>query len=246
MNRITMIVFIIIQFFAASVFAETIKVSVEPFPPLINEDKTGASITLLKEIEKVTDLKFEIIIAPYNRAKLDLKSGKTDLIGHTPHGKETQDFYAYAQDLAWSIPAVTDIYAMKKETIEPSSFAAIKVIGVPRGNKEFFSELYKIPLTKLYEGELDNLLKMLKIGRINAFIFERASSMETLKKLKIEGVSYKALEVIGASFGTRKDAQGSALKEKLDKAIKTIDVKKIYKGYETYTNMPSKGVVRLK
>lgn len=68
---------------------------------------------------------------------------------------------------------------------------------------------------------------MLKIGRIDAFIFERASSMETLKKLKIEGVSYKALEVIGASFGTRKDAQGNALKEKLDKAIKTIDVKNI-------------------
>lgn len=60
MNRITMIVFIIIQFFVTSVFAETIKVSVEPFPPLINEDKTGASITLLKEIEKVTDLKFDI------------------------------------------------------------------------------------------------------------------------------------------------------------------------------------------
>lgn len=85
-----------------------------------------------------------LAIAPYNRAKLDLKSGKTDLIGHTPHGKETQDFYVYAQDLAWSIPAVTDIYAMKKETIEPSSFAAIKVIGVPRGKREF-SELYKIP-----------------------------------------------------------------------------------------------------
>lgn len=246
MNRITMIFFIIFQVFAVSVFAETIKVSVEPFPPLINEDKTGASIMLLKEIEKVTGLKFDIIIAPYNRAKLDLKNGKTDLIGHTPHGKETQEFYAYAQDLAWFIPTVTDIYAMKKETIEPSSFVAIKVIGVPRGNKEFFSEQYKIPLTKLYEGELDNLLKMLKIGRIDAFIFERASTMETLKQLKIEGVSYKTLEVIGASFGTRKDAQGNALKEKMDKAIKTIDVKKIFKGYEIYTNMPSKGVVRIK
>lgn len=246
MHRITMIFFIIIQFIATPVFAETIKVSVEPFPPLINEDKTGASILLLKEIEKVTGLKFDIIIAPYNRAKLDLKNGKTDLIGHTPHGKETQEFYVYAQDLSWSIPTVTDIYAMKKETIEPSSFVAIKVIGVPRGNKEFLAEQYNISLMQLHEGDLDNLLKMLKISRIDAFIFERASSMETLKKLKIEGVSYKSLEVIGASFGTRKDTQGNDLKEKLDKAIKTIDVKKIYKGYETYTNMPSKGVVRLK
>lgn len=246
MKRKTVFFLVIIQFLAAPLFAETLRVSVEPFPPLIKEDKTGYSITLLKEIEKTTGLKFEIIIAPYNRAKLDLQTGKTDLIGHTPHGKETKEFYAYAQDLAWSIPTVTDIYAMKKETIEPNSFTAIKIIGTPRGNKEFFSEQYNIPLAKLYEGDLDNLLRMMNVGRIDAFIFERASTMGTLKQLKIEGVYYKTLQTIGASFGIRKDAQGNALKDKIDKAIKKIDVKKIYKDYESYTAMPPKGVVRLK
>ena len=84
-------VLIIITFIinTALSFGEEIKVGVEPFPPLINENGTGYAIDMLKEIEKQSDLKFQISFMPYNRAKSELKNGSVDLIGLTPQGKET-------------------------------------------------------------------------------------------------------------------------------------------------------------
>lgn len=229
--------------FAESVSAEIIKVCVEPFPPLINENGTGYSITLLKEIEKITDLSFDIIVVPYSRAKRQLENNEADLIGHTPHGKETREFYVYAQELDWSLPTISDIYAMKQEIVNREPLSSINVIGTPRGNKEFFSEFMAIPMEKFYEGKLDNLLKMMNDNRIEAFIFERASTIETLKKLKIEGVYYKKIDTIGASFAMRNDTHGQILKEKMDNTIKKLNIKHIYKNYDVYTNLPAKGMV---
>ncbi|OQX28387.1 MAG: hypothetical protein BWK80_00425 [Desulfobacteraceae bacterium IS3] len=53
--------------------AQTVKTGVEPFPPLIVDKNTGYTIDLLKAIEAVSDLKFDIRIMSYTRAKYDLK-----------------------------------------------------------------------------------------------------------------------------------------------------------------------------
>lgn len=228
-------------------YAETVNVGVEPFPPLINEDGTGYSIIMLREVERISDLKFDIKIMPYNRAKVELQSGKMDLIGHTPHRKETKEFYEYAQDLDWAIKAITDIYSVKKERISKEAMANLKTIGTPRGNQDFYSEQFGIPLDRFHEGNIDNLLKMLQIERIEAFIFERASTMATLRNLGIDNVCYRTLDdSISASFGVRKDAAGQKLKEKLDQAINKLDIKKIFQEYAKFTELPPEGVVRLK
>ncbi len=128
--RLILSVILLSCFFFQPVSADVIKVGLEPFPPLITEDAKGHSISLLRAIEKASDLQFEITIMPYNRAKLLLKKGKLDLIGHTPHHKETSDFYSYARDIQWSIRAITDVYGMNKEELE--TFTTLQSVGTPR------------------------------------------------------------------------------------------------------------------
>ncbi|MCP4024057.1 MAG: hypothetical protein GY729_19605, partial [Desulfobacteraceae bacterium] len=133
---------VIFQFLAAPLFAREINVGLELFPPLISEDGKGLSIDLLRAVENISDLEFKIVIVPYNRAKKELETGKRELIGHTPTGLETKDFYKYAQELTWFIPSVLDIYAMTETNLDQQRFAKLKRIGTPHGNEHFFSALY--------------------------------------------------------------------------------------------------------
>jgi len=225
-------------------YSEIIKVGLEPFPPLINKDKSGYSIDLLREIEKVSDFKFKIAIMPYNRAKKLLKEGRVSLIGHTPYRNEVKEFYDYAKDLNWSIPAIVDLYSLKKISIK--NYKKIKRIGVPRGNKEFFSELFKIPLENFIEGSLENLVAMLKRGRLNAVLFERAAIMSTIKKQKLSKIHYLKIDTLEASFAVRIDTKGKKLIQKLNKILKKVGNSKVYKKYYTeYLKLPTSGIVKI-
>ncbi len=224
--------------------AEEVKVGLEPFPPLIKTSTTGYTVIMLKEIEKISDFKFYIKIMPYNRAKLQLKTKKIDLMGHTPSGVETKEFYAYAQDINWQINTFTDLYGIKKENVEQSKLKTMSKIGTPRGNVDFFSELLGIPAKQFYEGEIGSLLKMLKKGRIEVFIFERASTMSTIKKHKIDNIFYKMVDIsVPAGLAVRTDDEGEKLKKKLDKLIKKLDTRKIFGPYLKYINLPKHGIV---
>ncbi len=234
---------ILVVFLSQPLMAETVRVGLEPFPPLITEDGGGHSIDLLKAIEKGSDLRFDITIMPYSQAKDMLREGKLDLIGHTPKGKETQDFYAFAQDIDWSVITILDIYGLNKEGIAEGSFRSLEAYGAPEGNKEFFSEMFGIPVEKFVEGDLEQLLDYLKAGKIDAFMFDRASSMYTIKRLQVPNVHYRMLSDIGAGFGVRKDDQGAYLKNRMDSAIQSIDIQKALQGYYMFISQPSEGIV---
>lgn len=228
---------------AFSAYAETVKVGFEPFPPLIVDENNGYTIKLLKAIEKSTDLKFTITIMPYNRAKKELSEGSIDLIGHTPYQQEAKEFYNYAQETIFTIDSQTDLYVIDENKLKDISKLKI---GIPRGNEDFASEVLGVPKENFYLGAIDNLLPMLKAGRIDAFWFERASTMETIKKLKLTNIFYMALPStpIAAGLAVKKDAKGTALKTKLDKALSDVDYKKILKDYNTYLKLPAKGIVK--
>ena len=229
-----------------NLFGETIKVGFEPFPPLIIDERSGYTVLMLKEIEKISDFKFDIKIMPYNRAKKKLEVKKIDLMGHTPHQKETKEFYMYAKDLDWKIKAITDMFGITKAHLEVNKFKTLKKIGTPRGNKEFYSEIFEIPLNNFYDGGLENLLKMLKRGRIDGFIFERASTMSTLKKLKINNIYYNTIDdSIEASLAVHSDKEGLKLRKKLDLLIKKLDHQKIFEEYLKYINLPQSGIVSI-
>ncbi|OHD06466.1 MAG: hypothetical protein A2086_01815 [Spirochaetes bacterium GWD1_27_9] len=245
MKKIT--IFIMLTFILTVITAQqTVSVGVEPFPPMINEDGTGFTIDLLHEIEKVSDFKFDIKIYPYNRAKIELSLGTLDLIGHTPYKVETEEFYQYAQEIDWNIPTITDIYVKNKNNL--NKIDKLKKIGIPRGNKEFASSVTGIKIEQFYEGEINSLLKMLSTGRIDAFWFERVSSMTTLKKLGITDIYFKQLPTQKISIGlaVKKDDKGDKLRKKLEDSLKKIDQNKVFAAYYEYANLPEIGKFLIK
>ncbi len=243
-HTITLVLCFIIL--AVNCYAKEVVVGLEPFPPLIKSTTEGYTVSMLKEIEKVSDLTFKIKIMPYSRAKINLKRKQIDLMGHTPYKQENQVFYTYAQELNWSIDSKSDLYATNKANLKPENIGK-ESLGVPYGNKEFHSEITGIPIEKFKEGHLENLLKMLVLGRIDAFTFERASTMSTIKKLKIPNVYYKQFPsiIIPSSLAVRNDQKGNQLKKRLDNLIQQVDQQQIFKDYFTFINLPDSGIVQL-
>jgi polar amino acid transport system substrate-binding protein len=219
---------------------ETITVGLEPFPPFIVDAETGYTITLLRRLEAASDLTFHIRMLSYSRAKSELKNGKTDLIAHTPHGLETDAFYAFAQELDWRVETRTDLYAMEPDRL---TRLADRTIGIPRGNEEFFSELSGIPMKNLYPGNLENLLKMLEAGRIDAFWFERAATMTQLKGLQMDGVYYRQMPEMPVSAGiaVARTPAGTRLKETLDALLEDTPHADIFAPYRSYMELPPEG-----
>jgi polar amino acid transport system substrate-binding protein len=226
--------------FSAPAGGEEINVGLEEFPPLIIDADTGYTVTLLKELEKNSDFTFDIRILSYSRAKAELKNGRVDLIGHTPHGLETEAFYGYAQELDWKFSTVTDVYGL-----DPARLNRLEgqTIGIPLGNEAFFSELSGIPAENLYGGELKNLLRMLEKGRIDAFWFERASTMTQLYELGIRGVHYRQMPEtpIFSGMAVARTPEGDRLKERLDALLQDAPYAKIFEPYRTYLALPPEG-----
>jgi polar amino acid transport system substrate-binding protein len=238
-------IFILLFFINFKIYCLEIKVGLEPMPPLIIDENSGYTVKLLKEIEKKSDLKFDIQIMTYSRATLDLSKGRLDLIGHTPKNKETKEFYDFAQELDFFIKTCTDLYTTKSININNIALKEIPVIGTPLGNKEFFSSMLSIPIENFKEGAIENLFKMLSAGRIDAFLFERASSMTTVKNLKLKNIYYTLIDGdLDASLAVKNDKNGSILKKRLDEEIKKINLNKLFKDYYKYTNLPKKGYVK--
>ena len=226
-------------------FAETIEVGLEPFPPLIVDEKSGYTVDILKEIESISDFKFNIKMMPYIRAKKMLKKGRIDLMAHTPFGAETKEFYAYAQELPFVIPTRNAVFSMNSDNFKE---IPKKKIGVPRGNEGFLSEITGIPIDNFYLGEIENLIKMLNANRIDLFWFEFASTMSTIKSLNIKDVHYMEYpeQQISAGIAVRKDEKGNELKKKLTRLLEKIDKKRILKDYLIYLDLPPKGIVQLR
>jgi hypothetical protein len=230
--------------FSLPLAAQTIQVGLEPMPPLINDANSGYTINLLRAIEGVSTLKFNIVIMPYSRGRLSLKNSEIDLLGHTPYQSETKDFYQFAQEVKWSAPVKTDFYALKPEHLKPGPGAKV---GVPRGNKDFASEVSGVPTQQIFDGaDLDGLVQMLALGRLDAIWWERASTMATIKQLKAENILYKEVPGPSAGLAVRTDAKGSKLKADLEAALKKVDTKKLFAAYSIYTGMPASGTVSVK
>ena len=204
---------------------------------------------MLKEIEKKSDLKFEITLMTYARAKMELRNQTVDLIGHIPVGLEEPSFYKYATELKWSVQAKSDIFAMTAKSVVPETFKKLSPIGVPRGNKEFLGNMAGVPLDNITEiNTIESMVKMLKLGRLKGIIFERSSVMSAITKQKIEGVHYKMHppKVIPTGFAVQKSIKGKKLGEKIDNLISIVDKDKIFKNYFKYMNLPDSGIVSIK
>jgi len=224
-------------------YAQEVDVGFEPFPPLINEDGSGLVVNMLKTLTADQYIHFNFHIMNYARAKSDLKSGQLKLIGLTPFQLETQKFYQYGVELDWHINTRVDFYSLNERyfNIEQLPDGSI---GTLKGNAEFFSEIINVPVSKFIEvSNLEQLAKMLALGRLKVILFERASTMSTIKALNIEHIYYKNMGIVPASLAVSNTVEGMQLKAKLDKLLVNIDNKKFFRKFVDYTTMEDSGLV---
>jgi len=225
--------------------SQEIHVGFEPFPPVINHDGSGLAVDMLNALSENTGLEFNFQLMTYARAKKELKSNRIDLIGLTPKDNETAEFYQFAKELNWSIDTTVDLFSTSIKQLELSDLPD-RAIGTLIGNADFFSEQTQLSKEKFIEvSSLDQLVQMMLKGRITVVIFERASMMSTIKKLKISNIYYKKFAVMPASLAVAKHDKGLALKTKLDEVLNLIDIKHIFSNFHRYSNMDDEGVVQI-
>ena len=190
-----------------------------------------------------SDLQFNFHIMTYARAKKDLQSQRLNLIGLTPFQLETPNFYQYASELNWGINTHVDFFALNENhfDIEQLSDGSI---GTLTGNAEFFSEIINVPASKFVEvSSLEQLVRMLSLGRLKVILFERASTITTIAALKIDNIYYKNMGIVPASLAVSNTPQGLKLKSKLDKLLLGLDNKTFFSDFIIYNDMPESGQI---
>ncbi len=232
---------VLLNGFFTTCYAQKLVVAFEPFPPFIFEDGHGLTVDMLREIEKISDLRFDVKIMTYARAKQELQHERIDIAGHTPKNLETPEFYQYAVELDWQIETTSDLFSLTPKYLDLKEISA-KKIATTTGNAGFLAEQMGVDASLLLEvRNLHQLVNMLLKGRIDVLVFERASVMTLLKQENTYGVYYQSIGSIPASMAVRNDEMGLALKTKLDKLICQLDLDKIFSGYLKYIHLPSNG-----
>jgi hypothetical protein len=70
-----------------------------------------------------------------------------------------------------------------------------------------------VPVIKFVEvSSLEQLVKMLALGRLSVILFERVSTMGTIKTLNIENIYYKKRGIVPASLAVSNTTKGIILK----------------------------------
>lgn len=237
-----------ILFFLTTSFnanSQEVNVGFEPFPPFINEDGTGFAIDMFKAITKQSDLQFNYQLMTWARAKKELKADRVDLIGMSPKGNETKEYYQYAKDLDWSFIATVDLFSKKESNLDIEKLPT-KSIGTLIGNADFFAELSQIPRDKFIEvSNLKQLVKMMNKERVQTVIFERISMMSTIKKLQLPNIFYKQLIMIPATFSVKKSQAGNLLQQKLDSLMSHKSIVKYQERLSSYNQLENTGVVNI-
>lgn len=234
---------VLLTFLSINAHSQDVNIGIEPFPPIITENGKGYAIDMLKAIEPISDLKFHFHVMNYARAKRELKNENLDMIGLTPKGYETKEFYQYAEDIGWEISSKIDLFTLEKKYLNAEKFPK-QSIGTLRGNADFFSELLNIPRNKFIEvSSLPQLIQMLERKRLNIITFERASTMLTFQKYTVTDVYYKNVAQISASFAVSNNASGKLLKAKVDKYLTHIESNHYFTEYLKYHNLANAGEV---
>lgn len=230
--------------FSTLSYSEQISVGLEPFPPLVNEDGSGMVVDMLTTLSTGKNLAFDFRVMTYARAKKDLAHNNLNLIGLTPYQLETDEFYQFAAELNWHINTHVDFYALDQDFFNVDALHDGS-IGTPIGNAEFFAEIIDVPVEKFVEvSNLEQLVKMLERGRLKVILFERVSTMSTIKALNIDKIYYKKMGTVPASLAVANTTKGLKLKNKLDKILANVENETFFNGFIHYdsTNVPD-GVI---
>lgn len=241
--------FLTLHFGAAG--ADTVRVCVELANPLPDAHGDPIGIEVLREVEKISDLRFVFTRAPYSRCLFGLRNGDTDLLVHVPYLAEP-GFESYGIYLNWTVPVKADLV-----TLDPAWFDKLDTlddgrIGVPRGNLDFAASATGIAKGKFQEvNTMASLVKMLTLGRIDMVWYDRVSVRQELAAQNVPNAYYFERPIFGKvgsiGIGLAKTPRGEALKHRLDTLIARVDVKTLLAPYLRYLqpDLPQTGRIKL-
>lgn len=222
--------------------AREIRVRLEPFPPLIRDDGTGLVVRMLNNLAREHELRLDIEIVSYSRAKYQLRNGEADLIGLVPLEREMERFYNHARELDWRLSTRADLFSHSPELLDGDTWKQHR-IGTPWGNAAFFSDMTGVAVDRFLESSLPSLARMLRGHRIDVLLFGRVSTMTTIHDLGLETIHYRTLGQISAGFAVADNERGRALKRRLEPLLTAPVQLPLFADYLDYAELPPRGVV---
>lgn len=218
--------------------AEKFVIGLEEAPPLIQRDGKGVLNLILEEIEKKTPYDFTYEYVSYGRAIKMLKSGAVDLIGMTPVGLETDEFYKFAVDVDFNFKTHNYLFT-RNELRNYESLNEFKLLGTLPGNEDFIAEAYGLKKSQFIVGSFEALFKMLEKDRIQGVIFEAITTHYFIRKNNIKDIYSRVAGDVIAGFSMNKKSKkfeiiNKAFRDakivKLKKSLEELSLKRVNKG----------------
>lgn len=203
---------------SASTDSSTIKVSLPIVPPLINEDKTGALVDLVKAMAaEYKDGDMVIDVYPMARSIENVISGNADC--HSPYIKkhniiDSDDMFYYTTEEYGKVIFV--LYTNKNVTgLTPETVTSGKYkIEIQPGHKEYLGDFP--------EAALDAGLQKVDSGRIDGYIASMSGCDALIKAMQLKNIKRQFYDTFETAIIFRKTEDGKQKRDLFNSLIKKI------------------------
>jgi len=157
----------------------------KPFSYFVDGKHQGLSVDIIKDIEKVSRLKFNIKTQRWTPTLNDFKDKKVDIITDISHTKKREDFTLFS-DIYHEIP--TYIFGLKKDTNYKDIYSLKdKKVGISRSI--FYKDSFITHGIKVYEYSSSiEKVKALAVGDIDYFTASYSSGRKAINSQFITNI----------------------------------------------------------
>lgn len=200
---------------AGSAFAagKTWKASVAQMPVLSESKDKGVWIDLLKALAKASGDTIEIEVVPFARSMANLMEGRADFhlpllqVPGSPNGREKFDYSTDGTSQVNFVAYITKTSSVTVATLRKAN------VETEAAHLEFFDFPVR-PSTNI-----ENSLKKVDAGRIDAFIFADTATDPVLKSTKLPNVKRELYARFDVKFVLPKGGNGGATDKFLSQTI---------------------------
>ncbi len=215
MKAIKFLITFLMLVFSFHLWAETIKVTLPLLPPVINQDRTGVLVDLIRLMdEEYSEGVFKIIgVSPFQRSVANV--GRNADVHwpslEKPGGLKSYDIM-YSTETFYKVNFV--LYTKKGREIALDNLANFK-IGTQIGQAEYF------PFKTHPKRTLEGGLKMVDNGRLDGFIFSMFETDFALKKTGLETIERNLYGLLNVKMILPNNERG----RKIDRIISQVMIK---------------------
>jgi polar amino acid transport system substrate-binding protein len=177
--------FVLAILLSMQVFADTVRLSNDPWPPYVVSDTDGLSVEIIRKAFNDQEFNVEVKLEPWKRAYLNVLQGKTDVLmaaWKTPKREA---------DLLFSDPYYINELVFIKRRDDPFTYQSLEdlsglSVGVVAGygyNTDFLSTTH---FNRIETNNLTQNLRKLLASRIDLSVADRLVSIRVMDNSKLE------------------------------------------------------------